>query len=70
MDKKKIILRNDVAKKRKERVKHLNFSIPIKSSIDYHEIQLIESRKRGVPISKKELCTLIFLHGMKTWLNK
>ena len=60
------IVRNDPAK---DRVRHLNFSIPLDAALDFHEIQVIESRKRGKPVKKSDLSIEIFMRGLKAVLQ-
>ena len=66
MDKKKIILRNDVKKKRQQ----LNFSIATELHLDIKELHVMEQRKRGVTLHLKDFFEEIIAKGVREWLNQ
>ena len=66
MDKKKIILRNDVKKKRQQ----LNFSISRELHLDIKDLHTMEQRKRGVKSNLKDFFEEIIAKGVREWLNQ
>ena len=64
-DKKKIILRNDVKKKRQQ----LNFSIPRELHLDIKDLHTLEQRKRGVKFNLKDFFEEVLAKGVREWLN-
>ena len=65
-EKTKIILRNDVKKKRQQ----LNFSIDRELHLDIKDLHTIEERKRGVKIKLADFQAEIMIKGVREWLNK
>ena len=65
-DKKKIILRNDVKKKRQQ----LNFSIDRELHLDIKDLHTIEQRKRGVKFNLQDFFEEIIAKGVREWLNQ
>ena len=65
-DKKKIILRNDPAKKRQQ----LNFSISRDLHLDIKDLHTMEQRKRGVKSNLKDFFEEVIAKGVREWLNK
>ena len=66
MDKKKIILRNDPAKKRQQ----LNFSIPRELHLDIKDLHTLEQRRRNVKFNLKDFFEEVLAKGVKEWLNQ
>ena len=66
MDKTKIILRNDMKKKRQQ----LNFSIDRELHLDIKDLHVIEQRKHGVKINLADFLEAIMGKGVREWLNK
>jgi len=64
--KKKLILRNDVKKKRQQ----LNFSIPRELHLDIKDLHTIEQRKRGHKFNLKDFFEEIIVKGVREWLNQ
>ena len=65
-EKTKIILRNDVKKKRQQ----LNFSIDRELHLDIKDLHTIEQRKRGLKFNLQDFFEEIVAKGVKEWLNK
>ena len=65
-EKTKIILRNDVKKKRQQ----LNFSIDRELHLDIKDLHIIEERKRGVKIKLADFQAEIMVKGVREWLNR
>ena len=65
-EKTKIIIRNDVKKKRQQ----LNFSIPRELHLDIKDLHTIEQRKRGIKLNLKDFFEEIIAKGVKEWLNQ
>ena len=65
-EKTKIILRNDVKKKRQQ----LNFSISRELHLDIKDLHTMEQRKRGVKFNLKDFFEEIIAKGVREWLNK
>lgn len=65
-EKKKIILRNDVQKKRQQ----LNFSIDRELHLDIKDLHNMEQRKRNKKFNLKEFLEEILLKGVREWHNK
>jgi len=65
-EKTKIILRNDVKKKRQQ----LNFSIDRELHLDIKDLHTIEQRKRGVKFNLQDFFEEIIAKGVKEWLNR
>ena len=65
-EKTKIIIRNDVKKKRQQ----LNFSIPRELHLDIKDLHTIEQRKRGVKFNLQDFFEEIIAKGVKEWLNR
>ena len=63
-EKTKIILRNDVKKKRQQ----LNFSISREMHLDIKDLHVIEQRKSGKS-NLKDFYEQILAKGVKEWLN-
>ena len=57
----KIILRNDVS---------VNFQIPREIHSEFEEIHVIEKRKRGGKLRKKDFIIEIVKKGIRQWHNK
>lgn len=57
----KIILRNDVS---------VNFQIPREIHSEFEELHVIEKRKRGGKLLKKDFIKEIFKKGVREWYNK
>ena len=66
MNKTKIILRNDVAKKRQQ----LNFSIDMGLHLDIKDLHTMEQRKRGEKFNLKDFFEEILAKGVREWLNR
>ena len=62
----KIILRNDVKKKRQQ----LNFSIATELHLDIKEIHVMEQRKRGVTLHLMDFLEEVMAKGVREWLNR
>ena len=60
-EKTKIILRNDVK---------LNFGLPMVLHGEFEEIYIIEKRKRGGKLRKKDFIIEIVKKGIRQWHNK
>ena len=65
-EKMKIILRNDVKKKRQQ----LNFSIDRELHLDIKDLHTIEQRKRGIKFNLQDFFEEIIAKGVKEWLNR
>ena len=65
-EKTKIIIRNDVKKKRQQ----LNFSISRDLHLDIKDLHTMEQRKRGVKFNLKDFFEEIIAKGVKEWLNR
>ena len=65
-EKTKIIIRNDVKKKRQQ----LNFSIDRELHLDIKDLHTIEQRKRGVKFNLQDFFEEIIAKGGKEWLNR
>ena len=65
-EKTKIIIRNDVKKKRQQ----LNFSIDRELHLDIKDLHTIEQRKRGVKFNLQDFFEEIIAKGVKEWLNR
>ena len=65
-EKTKIILRNDVKKKRQQ----LNFSIDRELHLDIKDLHTIEQRKRGSKFNLQDFFEEIVAKGVKEWLNR
>ena len=65
-EKTKIIIRNDVKKKRQQ----LNFSIPRELHLDIKDLHTIEQRKRGTKFNLQDFFEEIIAKGVKEWLNR
>ena len=65
-EKTKIILRNDVKKKRQQ----LNFSIDRELHLDIKDLHTIEQRKRGLKFNLQDFFEEIIAKGVKEWLNR
>ena len=68
-EKTKIIIRNDVKKKRKKN-KQLNFWVPIELALEFDELLVIEQRKQNRTIKKADLWGQIVAKGIREWLNQ
>ena len=62
----KIIIRNDVKKKRQQ----LNFSIPRELHLDIKDLHTMEQRKRGAKFNLKDFFEEIIAKGVREWLNQ
>ena len=60
-DKTKIILRNDT---------RVNFSKPTDIFSEFEEILVIEKRKRGGKLLKKQFIIEVFKKGVREWFNQ
>jgi hypothetical protein len=72
MNKSKIIIRNDVKKRKilpKQDVK-VNFGLPISLHGEFEELHVIEKRKRGGKLLKKDFIIEIIKTGIRQWNNK
>ena len=65
-EKTKIIIRNDVKKKRQQ----LNFSIDRELHLDIKDLHTIEQRKRGLKFNLQDFFEEIIAKGVKEWLNR
>ena len=65
-EKTKIIIRNDVKKKRQQ----LNFSIDRELHLDIKDLHTIEQRKRGVKFNLQDFFEEIIAKGVKECLNR
>ena len=65
-EKTKIIIRNDVKKKRQQ----LNFSIDRELHLDIKDLHTIEQRKRGSKFNLQDFFEEIIAKGVKEWLNR
>ena len=66
MDKKKIIIRNDVKKKKQQ----LNFSIDRELHLDIKDLHTLEQRRRGVKFNLKDFFEEVLAKGVREWLNQ
>ena len=57
----KIILRNDV---------RVNFPVPKDIHSEFEEIHVMEKRKRGGKLLKKDFIIEVFKKGIREWYNK
>tara|TARA_Y100000310_G_scaffold290048_1_gene316920 strand:+ start:80 stop:268 length:189 start_codon:yes stop_codon:yes gene_type:complete len=57
----KIILRNDIK---------LNFGLPILLHGEFEELYIIEKRKRGGKLLKKDFIKEVIKKGIRQWHNK
>ena len=57
----KIILRNDV---------NLNFAMPISLHGEFEELYVIEKRKRGGKLLKKDFIKEVIKRGVRQWYNQ
>ena len=72
MDKTKIIIINDVKKRKilpKQDVK-VNFGLPISLHGEFEELHVIEKRKRGGKLLKKEFIIEVLKKGIRQWFYK
>jgi len=65
-EKTKIILRNDVKKKRQQ----LNFSISRELHLDIKDLHTMEQRKRGSKFNLQDFFEEIIAKGVREWLNQ
>ena len=65
-EKTKIIIRNDVKKKRQQ----LNFSIPMELHLDIKDLHTLEQRKRGMKFNLKDFFEEVIAKGVREWLNQ
>ena len=65
-EKTKIIIRNDVKKKRQQ----LNFSIDRELHLDIKDLHTIEQRKRGFKFNLQDFFEEIIAKGVREWLNQ
>ena len=65
-EKTKIIIRNDVKKKRQQ----LNFSIDRELHLDIKDLHTIEQRKRGLKFNLQDFFEEIIAKGVREWLNQ
>ena len=65
-EKTKMIIRNDVKKKRQQ----LNFSIDMDLHLDIKDIHNMEQRKRGQKFNLKDLLEEVLAKGVREWLNQ
>ena len=63
---KKIILRNDVAKKRQQ----VNLSVPRELHLDLKDLHTMEQRKRVHRFNLKDFYEEILQKGVREWLNR
>ena len=68
-DKKKIILRNDPGRKR-NRMRHINLTIPIDTALDFHELHIREERIRSLKLKQSDLWVEILAWGLRHWPNR
>ena len=64
--KKKIIIRNDVKKKKQQ----LNFSISRELHLDIKDLHTMEQRKRGIKFNLKDFFEEVIAKGVREWLNQ
>ena len=72
MNKSKIIIRNDVKKRKilpKQDVK-VNFGLPISLHGEFEELHVIEKRKRNGKLLKKDFIIEVLKRGIRQWHNK
>jgi len=72
MNKSKIIIRNDVKKRKilpRKEIK-INFGLPISLHGEFEELHVIEKRKRGGKLLKKDFIIEIIKTGIRQWHNK
>ena len=65
-EKTKIIIRNDVKKKRQQ----LNFSIDRELHLDIKDLHTLEQRRRGVKFNLKDFFEEVLAKGVREWLNQ
>ena len=65
MEKKKIIIRNDVKKKRQQ----INLSIDKNLHLDVRELHVREQRKGGKKFNPSEFYEMIIAKGVREWRN-
>ena len=64
-EKTKIIIRNDVKKKKQQ----LNFSIDRELHLDIKDLHTLEQRRRGVKFNLKDFFEEVLAKGVREWLN-
>ena len=72
MNKSKLIIRNDV-KKRKilpKQAVNVNFGFPMMLHGEFEELYYIEKRKRSGKLLKKDFIIEIIKKGIREWFNK
>ena len=72
MTKTKLIIRNDVKKRKilpKQDVK-VNFGLPISLHGEFEELHVIEKRKRNGKLLKKDFIIEVIKKGIRQWFNK
>ena len=72
MNKTKLIIRNDV-KKRKilpKQAVNVNFGFPMTLHGEFEELYYIEKRKRNGKLLKKDFIIEIIKKGIRQWFNK
>ena len=72
MNKSKIIIRNDVKKRKilpKQDVKVI-FGLPISLHGEFEELYYIEKRKRNGKLLKKDFIIEVIKKGIRQWYNK
>ena len=72
MTKTKLIIRNDVKKRKilpKQDVK-VNFGLPISLHGEFEELHVIEKRKRKGKLLKKDFIIEIIKKGLRQWFNE
>tara|TARA_Y100000034_G_C6564605_1_gene244468 strand:+ start:273 stop:488 length:216 start_codon:yes stop_codon:yes gene_type:complete len=71
MSKKKLILRNDPAKKRRAKnQQQINISISKDLHLSIKELKTREERKRGVKIKLEDFYQEVIVKGEREWLNQ
>ena len=71
MPKKKLILRNDPAKKRRAKnQQQINISISKDLHLSIKELKTREERKRGVKIKLEDFYQEVIVKGEREWLNQ
>ena len=72
MNKSKIIIRNDVKKRKilpKQSV-NVNFGFPMMLHGEFEELYYIEKRKRSGKLLKKDFIIEVLKRGIRQWFNK
>ena len=72
MNKSKIIIRNDVRKRKilPKQAVNVNFGFPMDLHGEFEELYYIEKRKRNGKLLKKDFIIEVIKKGIRQWYNK